>query len=723
MGNVHIVSHRLPVSTGDSGRVKGLSRSAGGLVSGLRPVWEKSNAFWIGTLGAEPVKDVAAWHKDRLAPVSLDPELYSRYYHGFSNGVLWPLCHYFLETITIDPLDYAAYTTVNRIFAEKINGLVSSGDHIWIHDYHLMLLPKFLRELRQDIVIGYFLHIPFPSSELFRMLPMAAELLDALCHADLVGVHTFDYARHFVSSCKRVIGAEFREERLIAGDQELVVDAFPLGVDFSSIEQRTEESRTQQALASWKKEVGERKVLLGVDRMDYSKGIPYRLRAYKLLLERYPFWRDKLLFVQLAVPTREDIPRYQELKNEVEQLVGEINGLYGRRTKTPIQYMYTSVLPEELYAMYQLADVLVVTPLRDGMNLVAKEYIASRREDTGVLILSKFAGASAELGEALTVNPLDEEAIARAMHRALHMEFHEQAARMQSLRTKIQRGDVHRWAQNYLDRLEEVSKVYTRKVEVLDPAQMKKAWTKAKRRLLFLDYDGTLRAFTPKPEEAAPSESIRRILDVLAENSKTLPVIISGRDRHTIGSWLGDINIYIIAEHGLVMKAPGSDEWKSLLHDIDVSWKKNVRKLLEEYIDQTPGTLIEEKEASLVWHYRNAEPEMANVQAKELIHHVTEYFNAYPIEVMHGNKNVEIRVQGLHKGLAYSVITDREGSFDFLAAFGDDRTDEDLFSSLPKTAWTVKVGSQITTARYRVSDTEEVESVLNALVNNTDDGQ
>lgn len=715
MGNVHIVSHRLPVSTGDSGAVKGLSRSAGGLVSGLRPVWEQSKAFWIGTLGAESVSDPAVWHKDRLGPVSLDPELYSRYYHGFSNGVLWPLCHYFLETITIDPLDYAAYVSANRTFAREIAKLLANGDRIWIHDYHLMLLPKFIRELHPDIAIGYFLHIPFPSSELFRMLPMAAELLEALCHADLVGVHTFDYARHFVSSCKRVIGAEFREGRLVAGNQELVVDAFPLGVDFAAIEHRLDEPKTQQSLQSWKHEIGERKVLLGVDRMDYSKGIPHRLRAYKLLLEKYPFWRDKLLFVQLAVPTREDIARYQELKNEVEQLVGEINGLYGRRTRAPIQYIYTSMPPEELYAMYQIADVLVVTPLRDGMNLVAKEYIASRRTDTGVLILSKFAGAFAELGEALIVNPLDEEEIAHAMHSALHMEFHEQASRMKTLRTKIQRGDVHRWAQNYLKRLEEVSSMYAHTVSVLDHKAIQKAWKEAQRRLLFLDYDGTLRAFTAKPEAAAPTENIRSILKAFAADSQTLPVIISGRDRNTIASWLGDIDLYIIAEHGFVIKKPGDDTWYPLLHDIDVSWKENVRKLLAEYIDQTPGTLVEEKEASLVWHYRNAEQGMASVQAKELIHHVTEYFNAYPIEVMHGNKNVEIRVQGLHKGLACTVITELEGNFDFVAAFGDDRTDEDLFAALSADAWTVKVGNQLTKAKHSVADIAEVETVLHAL--------
>ncbi len=717
MSRVHIISHRLPVSLDSAGSAKGLSRSAGGLVSGLRPVWEQSEACWVGTLGPGPVSDAEQWHKDRLIPVELDDDVYSRYYNGFSNGVLWPLCHYFLETIVVDPLDYAAYSKANVIFAESLIKIIEPGDSVWIHDYHLMLLPRYIREYFPDIVIGYFLHIPFPSSEFFRMLPMASELLDALCHADLVGVHTFDYARHFVSSCRRVIGAEFKEDKLVANNREVRVDAFPLGVDYPAIVEKLSEPKTKQALTSWKNEVENRTVLLGVDRMDYSKGIPHRLRAFKRLLELYPFWRDKLLFVQLAVPTREIIPRYQELKSEVERLVGEINGLYGKRTKAPIQYMYTSVAPEELYAMYQIADVLVVTPLRDGMNLVAKEYIATRQDNTGAVILSKFAGAYAELGEALVVNPLDEEAIAEAMHKALHMEFEEKSSRISVLRSKIERGDVHKWARSYLEALEEVSLMYTKKATTLEPDELYKVWNTSKRRLLLLDYDGTLRPFTQKPEQAVPSAAIRSILQVFASDQSVLPVIISGRDRDTIGNWLGDIPLYIIAEHGFVMRRPHGDSWEPLLTNVDVSWKQNVRKLLQEYIDQTPGTLIEEKEASLVWHYRGAEQENAMTQAKELVHHVTEFFQAYPIEVLHGNKHIEIRVKGLHKGLAYRVLTELEEPFDCIVAMGDDRTDEDMFASLPDAAWTIKVGEQLTKARYRVQDTDAVEQLLSLLSN------
>ncbi len=430
MKRLIIVSNRLPMSIERSqAGTLAFKRSIGGVATGLSAFHETHESKWVGwadvpldQMSAEDVESVreALAEEYDCEPVFLSEEDVEGFYHGFSNRTIWPLFHHFTQYAEFDSEMWDAYERVNRAYCEAVLEVARPGDTIWIQDYQLMLLPAMLREAMPDATIGWFLHIPFPSFEIFRMLPWRREILEGLLGSDLIGFHTYDYARYFLSSCRRLLGTEDQFGRIVVDDRLVLVDAFPMGIDY---DRYRDGARTDEAIAEVERiglRTSGRKVVLSIDRLDYTKGIPERLRAFDAFLDAHPEWLNKVTMVCVAVPSREGVETYRLLKAEVDELVGSINGRHGTIDWTPIRYLYRSLPFHTLSGMYGASDVSLVTPLRDGMNLIAKEYLAACDGGLGVLVLSEMAGAARELGEALQVNPFDRDAIVEALRTRPH---------------------------------------------------------------------------------------------------------------------------------------------------------------------------------------------------------------------------------------------------------------------------------------------------------------
>lgn len=717
-----LVANRLPVTIGvntETGE-QTLTHSVGGLVTGLRPLHESSGGLWVGYPGADPSDEIRRQLNERnLVPVDLDTEDYSDYYDGYSNDALWPLFHYFIEFGSFSPEQFEAYRRVNEKFADVICEVAQPGDAVWVHDYHLMLLPRMLRDRGLDARIGFFLHIPFPADETFRILPQRVEILRGLLGADLIGMHTYDYTYNYLRSVRRILGIESRAGTIRMRDHNVRVEAHPLGIDTEEFRENAYTENAERFLTQLKRTVGDRQVILGVDRLDYTKGLLLKLQAFERLLERSPRWAERVLFIQLAVPTRAGVDTYQDLKAEVEQRVSEINGIHGSPLSSPINYLYQTVTQEELGALYRVADVCFVSPVRDGLNLVAKEYVVCREDGGGILVISEFAGAVSELGEALRVNPWDIEGTVNQLERALEMSLGERHERMMPMFSRVLQNDVHQWVRNFMSSLEQTETDQTGSPPMLQSSVLAESlasdFRTAGKSLVMLDYDGSLREFVDRYEDAVPTEEILAILHEYGQRDDLMVFINSGRDHQTLGEWFDECPIDLIAEHGAWMKAAGEKAWR-LLGALDTSWKSDVLALLEDYMGRTPGSRIEEKETALAWHYRQTEESLGNWQALELVSVLENSLRGQPVQVLHGAKVVEVRQQGLTKARAYDLVIDRFGPFDFELATGDDRTDEDLFSHVGPDVHTVKIGSGSSAAKVAVASPRSLREMLTALL-------
>jgi trehalose 6-phosphate synthase/phosphatase len=456
-----IVSNRLPVTARRSAQGLSLTPAAGGLATGMRPFHESSNGLWIGWpgdvsqfTGEERDELDAMLHSRGIVPVHLSKEQIERYYHGFSNRVLWPLFHYLIDRVPVHAAGWEAYREVNTAFADVVAAQYQPGDLIWVHDYQLLLLPKLLRERIPTARIGFFLHIPFPSAEVFRILPWRREVVEGLLGADLLGFHVSAYTRHFVEAVQQVVGTGTGADHIRVGKHEVGLGAFPMGVEADQFAALANDEEIRAEAAAIRHDAAGRQIVLGVDRLDYTKGIPRRLTSIERLLTARPELSDQMRYIQVAVPSRGEVDSYQKFKRLVEETIGRINGTCSTLRSTPIHYIYQSVSRRQLVALYAAADVMLVTPLRDGMNLVAKEFVATRINDDGVLILSEFAGAAAELAGAMMVNPYDVDAVSKTLDQALNMPAEERRTRMQALRRRVHEYDIHRWATDFLQRLE-----------------------------------------------------------------------------------------------------------------------------------------------------------------------------------------------------------------------------------------------------------------------------
>ncbi len=728
MSRLIVVSNRLPVSVQKQGESLSLSPSPGGLATGLDSLDKPEERIWIGwpAINREELdKEKKAYLDDRLEEmncraVHLSRKDVSEYYYGFSNKTLWPLFHYFPLTTVYEQSYWQAYKKVNEKFLKAVRETASSGDTIWIHDYQLMLLPKLLRSELPDATIGFFLHIPYPSYELFRLLPWRREILEGLLGSDLLGFHTYDYARHFLSSVTRILGIEHSMGELMLGDRLIRVDTFPMGIDFDKYSTAHQVEDIASEARSVRENFGDTQIILSVDRLDYTKGIPERLTAFDSLLSKYPSYRGKITLILLVVPSRTGVLEYRELRDDLDRMISRINGHYGTIEWTPIHYLYRSLPFPKLSALYLAADVALVTPLRDGMNLVAKEFVASKTDGNGVLILSEMAGAASEMGEALIVNSNDKQAIVQALRQALEMPQEEKQERMKSIQRRLARYTIQYWAGDFLTTLEELkSRQGSMTLRKLTPQlnqTINQKYREAGKRLLFLDYDGTLVNFVDRPEDARPDEELLIVLEKLSGPPENEVVIISGRDKDTLEKWMGKLPLSIVAEHGGWIKTRDKD-WHPA-HSLRQEWKDLLRPIMELFADRTPGSSVEEKDFALVWHCRRSEPEQAKIRMHELRNALTNMTENLDIGVFEGSKILEVKKLWINKGAAAELWLENR-SWDFIFAAGDDYTDEDLFSALPEESYSIKVGNGMSKARYYVDSVGDIREVLTRLAEAT----
>jgi len=739
MERLIIVSNRLPVRIEKSNDELTVIPSEGGLATGLKSYHKSKSSLWIGWAGiaAESKSDkeeiTRLLSKEQCQPVFLDKKDVENYYDGFSNATIWPLFHYFTEYSEFKNKYWKAYKFVNKQFADAIIENAQENDTVWIHDYQLLLLPNILKTKRPDLNIGFFLHIPFPSYEIIRILPWRNEILSGMLGADLIGFHTYDYARHFISSVKRLLGYEVNFNKVSMENRRVYIDVFPMGIDFKKFQNKANEiqskpiqerSKQHQDIDRFLLGVPNRKLIVSIDRLDYTKGLPERLKAFRHFLNKHPEYNEKVSLVLLTVPSRVAVTKYVSLKSEIEELVGSINGQFGTLSWNPIIYFYRSVPFDNLIELYTSADIALLTPIRDGMNLVAKEFIASKTNQKGVLILSEMAGASKELGEAISVNPNNIENVSDAILKALLTSDDDQRKAIETMTNRIKRYDIYKWASDFINTLKNISdkiiEFQTRKVSNGLKKEMKEEYINSSSKVLFLDYDGTLQRFYDNPQSAVPDKELYKILDIIASDDNTELVLISGRDKVTFNEWFGNRNFTLIAEHGAWIKEKNS-EWKERKRASD-EWKEIIMPILESYVDRTPGSLVEEKSHSLVWHYRKADIELGALRALELHADVSNIILNQDLEILEGNKVFEVKVSGVNKGsAAVEYLQNKKPGF--IMAVGDDWTDEFLFSELPETSYTIKVGSDKSVAKYYVDSYKNVRELLKMFISPNESNQ
>ncbi|MDH5826784.1 MULTISPECIES: bifunctional alpha,alpha-trehalose-phosphate synthase (UDP-forming)/trehalose-phosphatase [Sphingobacterium] len=726
-----IVSNRLPIRIERQDNELVFISSEGGLATGLGSVYKSDENIWIGWPGIIPL-DTAEEEiittrlaEFNLIPVFLTEEELKGYYEGFSNEVLWPVFHYRPSYAVYRTTDWETYISVNEKFCSVIaRQNVQEKDEVWIHDYQLMLLPQMVRKSYPSIAIGYFQHIPFPNDEVFRSIPWRNELLNGLLGADLIGFHTFNDTQHFLNSCSHILGLNVYNNCLHAGGRSIFTEVYPMGIDYDKFAQLANSKPIQARAQEIKDYYKDQKIILSIDRLDYSKGILERLLAYENLLLTYPELKEQVLLYMIVVPSRDHVAQYKQLLDEIDRTVGHINAIYGSNEWTPIAYFYNSYPLEELSALYVAADICLITSLRDGMNLVCKEYIASKENSNGVLILSELAGAAKELTQAIQINPNATDQVTAAIYQALHMPVTEQRRRLQDSIDIVKKFNVRHWVRLFFNRLREI-KVFqqnemARRINTQTKESILDQYNRAKRRLFFLDYDGTLIGFQNDAAAAIPTRSLYDTLNMLQEDDASQVVIISGRPHETLDSWFANERYFLVAEHGAWSNYP-THKWQSGAI-LSTRWKIPVKHIMSKFANNTAGCVIEEKSYSLAWHYRKAQPGLGQLRALELVESLRYLVQQHGLQLLMGDKVIEVKNSELNKGKAAMDIVNSYKP-DFIFAIGDDATDEDMFLELPSTAITIKVGNKKSAAQFYVDSQQEAIQLIEYFAYNKNSQQ
>ena len=732
MSKYVIVSNRLPIKISKVNNSFKFIPTSGGLATGMNSIHKNKNSLWIGWPGiSQDEVDSKSFdtinkklHKSGYCPVHLSSNDINDFYYGLPNNCLWPLFHYFIEYSLFDNLQWEKYKEINKKFSDCVLSNLGENDTVWIHDYQLMLCPKMIKDKRPDIKIGFFLHIPFPSFEIFRTFPRRKELLQGILGSDVIGFHTYDYQRHFLSSVKRILKLDVNFNNVIYNYRKILINTFPMGIDFKKFndaalnhkkQKKHEKSEIRKQLELHKKGSSESKLILSIDRLDYTKGVINRIKAFEIFLDKYPSYFEKVRLIMLMVPSRSDVPEYKKLKKQTDELVGRINGKFATVNWTPIWYYYRAMDFHDLIDLYMLSDIAMISPLRDGMNLVAKEYVSTRIDNDGVLILSEMAGASKELYEALLVNPFDLDSMANSLYKALNMPLKEQEKRNLSMQKRIKTYNVKFWAQEFINSLEnkpnpkekfsaikidtEISESILRKVET------------SKNKLVLLDYDGTLVEFNENPELAVIDDELNEIINKIVNYKNTQLAIISGRDQDFLAKNFDQKKIILAAEHGQYMKFK-KKKWVKI-SPLNRKWINNLKPIFESFTNRTPGTFIEIKKSSIAWHYRITDPELAAGRVVEL-NTVLSSMISDDLTIINANNVIEVTPSAINKGTTVSEILSK-GKYDLIISIGDDVTDENMFKYLPKSSITIKVGKKITKAKYYLDDVTNVRDLLNKI--------
>ena len=720
IGRLIIVSNRLPVTIQKIDDKITLQKSVGGLVAGFGEIYQQPSTLWLGHCGifsknpAYPeIKRKLA--DDHLIAVDLSEKIYKLYYNGVCNKLIWPLFHYFPENIHIVPKETDAYIEVNELFCKTISEIIQPNDKVWVQDYQLMLLPNLLRKAHPNLSIAYFHHIPFPSSEIFKIIQPRINILEGLLGADVIGFHTFNYVRHFFTSVNRILGCPNHLDEINFENRRVKVVVCPLGVDVNMIgECVNSESKKVKSLM---KKIGNHIVFLGIDRLDYTKGIPERLEAFRHFLKKYPQYIGKIIFIQICVPTRTEIASYRKLRVQVERLVGQINGEFGDTEYAPIQYLYRSFTRDEIIAFYKIANVAIVTPLRDGLNLVCKEYVAAQSNDDGVLVLSEMAGAAAEMGEALLVNPYDTEAFAEVLNQALNMDPLERKTRMHKLRERIIHYNNVDWMNDFINHWDGATKRAHSQSSLLQTFlqdQLLAAIKKSNRCFIFLSNENELEQLF-----SANSELSHCLVNNYSKNKFEI-TLVSSQTKEWCNEHFGNQPAHLIAEHGALIKYQHEDDQWQVQAGVDefLSIQNNITPLLEIYSQNIPGAYIEKKDFSMIWHFGNAEKDLAASRARDLSAVLAQLLENTHFSLYLGYNSLEIRHVIANKGHAIKQILKKLNwqADDLLITIGSNTTDEDMYQAHPQHNNAIHVGGANFHAKYHLASIAEARSLLTAIM-------
>jgi trehalose 6-phosphate synthase/phosphatase len=685
--------------------------SAGGLAAALRAV--RGDAVWIGWPGLvvpEHLQPAATEHlaTENLVPVFLSADEEEDFYGRVCNDTLWPLLHYFGDRLRLTPEAWEHYVRVNERFADAILEQSGPDSRVWVHDFHLMLVPAMLRRRAPGLSVSFFLHTPFPSSEVYRLLPAREEVLRGLLGADYVSFQVGDYARHFRSSCLRILGLDSQPDAIEFNGRRVGIGIDPIGIDTVGFRETLADPETARLLDQLEEQYAGRKLVLGVERLDYTKGIPQKLLAFERLLEQDPARARTITMLQVLVPSRLESPEYQQQRNDIELVISRINGRFGQPGLTPVEYLHRNLSKPGLVALYRRADVMMVTPLRDGMNLVAHEFVLCQAEPglpsrwRGSLVLSELAGSAQVLPGALLVNPWHVEGILERLETALELTLPERRRRLETMAKRVEALDCRKWADGFLTRLGRFSRRDRRRrpptVDTDVSDRLRRRFSRARSRTIMLDYDGTLREIEPHPDLATPTREIRALLRQLAALPETDVHIVSGRRRRQLEQWFGLLPIHLCAEHGYLARAPGG-EWHTLV-ELDLTWMRPIERLLRRVAADVPGAHVERKSCSVAWHYREAELEYGSWRAHELLNDLGHHLGGAPAEVLRGHRVIEVRARGVDKGLyVRSVFPNGKEATRFVLGLGDDRTDHDLLDALPSGSVAGHVGGLLPSTR------------------------
>jgi len=700
---------------------------------------EIADYLWIGWPHCEAdneeekllIEKAIKEHSPHFEPVFLDEKLIDNYYKGYCKNSLWSLLHYQLNFVKLDVEWWQAYIQVNQIFADRIAKIYKPGDIVWIHDYHLMILPEMLRRvLPIDAPIGFFFHAPFPSYELFRILPNRIEMLKGILGSNLIGFQSFEYLRHFRSSCARLLDLEVHPKglELVQGRRThfTKLQVYPIGVDYSDFIVNLNQPLVTSRIKKLKEIFKGKRVIVARDRLDQIEGVPRKLEVIEHLFETHPEYLGKLVFIQIYEPTVEEEDETDEQKllhKTVNEMVGRINGKYGKLNFNPIEYINRKVSYDELSALYKLADIALITPIRDGMNLTSHEYVVCQKDSYGVLILSEFTGAARCLGGSIIVNPFSKKEILNAIIEALNMKIEDKKLKHQINYNYVLANTSGFWGKRFLCDLNETIQQdcnNNKKVPCADTEKIKENFKLSTKRLLLLDYDGTLTPLVKHPYLALPAKQLTDSLTALSQDPRNEVYVISGRDRPSLEKWLGYIPIGLSCEHGVFIRHPHDQKWFETPKS-EIAWKDTVMNIMQDFEDRTPGSFVEVKTINLTWHYRNADPDFGQFQARELIAQLHSVANKYPLDILSGKKAIEVKPVGINKGEIVKLLLARCDP-EFVLCIGDDKTDEDMFKVLidRPDAFSVRVtqdNKEPTKAKSTLEDTKEVLNLLTQLSN------
>ncbi len=727
MPQVVIVSNRLPVSVKKENSKLIYEASIGGLATGLSSYVNNPGNLWIGWPGIASddlseqerksiLKELAKYN---CYPVFLSKKQIEYFYNGYSNSVLWPLFHSMpVAEARSDRTTkwWNSYQEVNQQFAKAVTGTVQRNSQVWIHDYQLLLLPNILRKEFPAGNIGFFLHIPFPEPKIMLGFKEGKELLDGVLGANLIGFHTTGYLHNFLNFCKKSGEGKIANNRIYLHSRTVNVGEFPMGIDYEKFAKASASQEVKAAIRRVKRKHFGLKLIVSIDRLDPSKGLIERLNAYEELLKRNPQYRKKIVFIMVAAPSRTEVAVYKNLARKLDTLTKKINRIYGSKLWQPVDYIDTAVPFEEVAALFQIADVAFIVPVRDGMNLTAKEFVASNRA-SGVLILSETAGAASELQDALIVDPEQSAKLVEALEQALAMRKTELKDGLARMKRIVSTNNVHFWARSFVDALQQPisppsSLPIARTINARILQNLTIDCAQAKRRLLLLDYDGTLMPFVSNYKNAKPPDKILKVLKRLASMPATEVVLVSGRTTDNLDSWFRGLKIDLIAEHGMAIKRAGRKTWQNV-GKINNDWKKQLLPILNKYAGLTPGARVEIKPNSLAWHYRAAKPYQAQKYSVIIKKILKPLLDEYDLELLQGNKVLEVKNPKISKGNAIGGWLNRD--YPFILAMGDDTTDESMFRALPAHSYSIKVGRGRTSAKLRLASSEQVLRLLGDL--------